>query len=171
MTTRVAGTGERADFAHWLGHGVIGGILAGIIFAGFEMIMATLQMGGEATFMPLRMIGGIVLGEQALAAETPLIVAGGAGVAVHMLLSAAYGAGVGLIAAVVPLLRSGPIALVIWASAAGFALWIVNFYVIAPMAGWRWFPDGTDPVVQFVAHTIVFGSILGLYLDRFARQG
>jgi hypothetical protein len=126
-------------------------------------------MGGEAFFMPLRMIGGIVLGEQALAPETSLIVAGAAGLLVHMMLSALYGAGVALAAVVVPQLRSGTVALVAWASIAGFALWLVNFYVIAPIAGWNWFPNDTDPVVQFVAHTFFFGSVLGLYLSRFAR--
>jgi hypothetical protein len=70
----------------------------------------------------------------------------------------------------VPQLRSNTLPLVAWASAAGFALWIVNFYVIAPIAGWNWFPDGTDPLVQFVAHTFFFGSALGIYLDRFARS-
>jgi hypothetical protein len=170
LTTHVTGARERSEMTNWLVHGVIGGIVAGIIFALFEMIMAAVQMGGEAFFMPLRMMGGILLGQQALAPETSLIVAGAAGVVVHMTLSAAYGAGVALIATIVPQLRSGTLPLVAWASAAGFALWIVNFYVIAPIAGWNWFPDGTDPVVQFVAHTFFFGTVLGIYLDRFARS-
>jgi hypothetical protein len=169
VTTYAARADDRSRVRRWLVHGVIGGIVAGIIFAMFEMVMAAVQMGGEAFFMPLRMIGGIVLGQQALAPETSLILAGGAGVLVHMMLSAAYGGAVALAAAIVPPLRGGTLALVAWASAAGLALWIVNFYVIAPIAGWNWFPDGTDPLVQFVAHTFFFGSVLGIYLDRFAR--
>jgi hypothetical protein len=168
MTTRFAGAEERSDLTRWVSHGVVGGIIAGLVFAMFEMIMAAIQMGGEAFFMPLRMIGGIVLGEQALAPETSLIVAGAAGLLVHMMLSALYGAGVALAAVVVPQLRSGTVTLVGWASIAGLALWLVNFYVIAPIAGWNWFPNDTDPVVQFVAHTFFFGSVLGLYLSRFA---
>lgn len=169
MTTRIVDD-HHADTTRWLVHGVVGGIIAGIFFAMFEMTMAALQMGGEALFMPLRMIGGMVLGEQALSPQTSLVTAGGAGLVVHMMLSAAFGAGVALVAAYVPSLRAGTVPLVIWASVAGFALWVVNFYVIAPMAGWRWFPDGTDPIIQFVAHTFFYGSILGLYLDRFARS-
>ena len=169
MTTHIADA-EGSDTTRWLVHGVVGGIIAGIVFAMFEMIMAAIQMGGEAFFMPLRMIGGIALGQQALAPETSLIVAGAAGLVVHMTLSALYGAGVAVAAAIVPQLRSGTLPLVAWASAAGFALWIVNFYVVAPIAGWNWFPEGTDPVVQFVAHTFFFGSVLGIYLDRFARS-
>ncbi|MDQ3937167.1 MAG: hypothetical protein M3253_00635, partial [Chloroflexota bacterium] len=80
-----------------------------------------------------------------------------------------YGAAVAVIAAVVPQLRSGTLTLVAWASIAGFALWIVNFYVIAPLAGWQWFPNETDPLVQFVAHTFFYGSVLGLYLDWTVR--
>ena len=169
MTTRFAGGYERSDISRWLTHGVVGGIIAGIVFAMFEMIMAAVQIGGEAFFMPLRMIGGIALGQQALAPETSLIVAGTAGLVVHMILSAMYGAGVAVAAAVIPQLRGSTIALVAWASATGFALWIVNFYVVAPIAGWNWFPNETDPIVQFLAHTFFFGSVLGLYLDRFAR--
>ncbi|MDP8905113.1 MAG: hypothetical protein M3N29_07340 [Chloroflexota bacterium] len=145
-------------------------MVAGAIFAMFEMVMAAIQMGGEAFFMPLRMIGGIALGQQALSPETPLLVAGGAGLVVHMMLSAIYGAGVALAAAIVPQLRAGTVALVAWASLAGFLLWMVNFYVVAPVAGWRWFPDETDPLIQFVAHTFLYGSVLGLYLDRFVRS-
>jgi hypothetical protein len=46
--------------------------------------------------------------------------------------------------------------------AAGFALWIVNFYVIAPFA-FPWYAMA-NPVVQFLAHTFFFGTALGLLL-------
>lgn len=57
-------------------------------------------------------------------------------------------------------------AVVISSAAGGLALWIVNFYVIAPLFGWTWFPNGTNPVVQFIAHTVFYGTVLGLILDR-----
>ena len=162
---------ERSAVRRWVVNGAIGGVIAGIVFAVFEMVMAAVMVGGEAFFMPLRMIGGIALGQQALSPETSLAVAGTAGLVVHMMFSALYGMGVAVVAAFVPQLRSSTLALVGWASLAGLALWIVNFYVIAPIAGWTWFPNDTDPIVQFVAHTFFFGSALGLYLDRFARSG
>ena len=34
----------------------------------------------------------------------------------------------------------------------GISLWLVNFYLIAPVAGWTWSPERTDPLVQFLAH-------------------
>ncbi len=37
-------------------HGIIGGIVAGIVFAMFEMVVAAAMMGADAFFMPLRMI-------------------------------------------------------------------------------------------------------------------
>lgn len=167
--TRVTVLDERPVYSRWLVHGIIGGVIAGIVFAMFEMVMAVVQMGSEAFFMPLRMIGGIALGERALDPATSLVVAGGAGIAVHMMMSVLYGATIAMVAAVVAQLRTRTAWLVLWTSVAGLALWMVNFYVIAPIAGWRWFPDATDPAVQFIAHTFVFGSLLGVYLDRFAR--
>lgn len=42
-----------------LGPAVMAGIIGGLIFAVFEMMMAAVMMGAEAAFMPLRMIGGM----------------------------------------------------------------------------------------------------------------
>jgi hypothetical protein len=171
MTTTVTAGEARQVYGTWALHGAIAGIIGGVVFAMFEMIMAAIQMGAEAFFMPLRMIGGILLGPQAMdPAATSLLVAGAAGLLVHMPLSIAYGVGIALVAAVVPQLRTSVPALIAWASAAGFALWIVNFFVIAPIAGWNWFPQDTDPIVQFVAHTFFFGTVVGLYLEFAARR-
>jgi tetrahydromethanopterin S-methyltransferase subunit F len=156
--------------ADWLKHGLIGGIIAGIVFAAFEMIVAAILDGPSAFFMPLRMIGGIALGEQALDPGFSLAAAGVAGLVVHMVLSAVYGAGVAGVARYVPVLASSAIALIVWASVAGLGLWLVNFYVIAPIGGWTWFPDGTNAVVQFVAHTFFYGTVLGIYLNAVARR-
>ena len=57
------------------------------------------------------------------------------------------------------------------ASLAGFGLWIVNFFILAGIFGWSWFPDGQNIAVQFVAHTIMFGTVLGLVIDRLAFRG
>jgi len=34
------------------------------------------------------------------------------------------------------------------------------------MRGSLQFPDKTNVAVQFVAHTIMFGTVLGIFLDR-----
>ncbi len=41
-------------------------------------------------------------------------------------------------------------------------LWLVNFYVVAPVL-FPWFLMA-NPVVQFLAHTFFFGTVLGLSL-------
>jgi hypothetical protein len=49
----------------------------------------------------------------------------------------------------------------------GLALWVVNFFVLGPALGWRWFAEMTDPLVQAVAHGAFFGIPLGLYVARY----
>ena len=87
----------------WVRVGVIGGVLAGIVFAMFEMIMAAVLNGGGAFFMPLRMIGAIGVGASALDPATSLVTAGGAGLVIHMILSMMYGV---MVAGVIALVGS-----------------------------------------------------------------
>lgn len=150
-------------------HGVTGGIIAGIAFAMFEMIAAAIMMGTEAFFMPLRMIGAIVLGPAALDPSYLLATAGLAGLVVHMVLSAIYGAGFGLIVTTLHNTSlNSTAAFLVMASVYGLALWLFNFFVIAPES-FTWFTE-TNQVVQFLAHTFFFGTVLGIYLDRMARR-
>lgn len=150
----------RSEVPWALRQGALAGIIAGLVFAVFEMAASAVMMGAEAATAPLRMIGAIALGEQALDPGYSILAAGLAGVTVHMILSIIYGA---VFAAVAGGLRPGP-ALIGLASAYGFALWLLNFYLIAP-AAFPWFADA-DPAVQFVAHTFFFGSVLGFALWR-----
>jgi len=41
----------------------------------------------------------------------------------------------------------------------GIALCLVNFHILAPLAGW--FSERSDPVVQLLAHDFVFGCPVG----------
>jgi len=66
--------------------GLIGGVVAGITFALFEMIASALLMGLPAFFMPLRSISGIVLGMQALDPSFSLVTAAIVGMLTHMML-------------------------------------------------------------------------------------
>ena len=153
-------------------HGAIGGLLVGIIFALFEMAVAAVKMGAlDAAWMPLRMIGATVLGEDALMPGYSLAKAATTGLLVHMLLSAAFGVAFAALLVGVPALRRSTLWLVGAATAYGLLLWPVNFYVIARLAGWDWFPDGADQFWQgFVAHTFVFGTLLGVYLATMLRR-
>lgn len=140
--------------------GSIAGVIAGVIFAMFEMVMASIQ--GDGFFMPLRMIGAIVLGEDALMSSYSLAGAGITGLLVHMMMSVVFGAVFGAIIAFFPAIRESNLLLIGTATVFGFMLWIVNFYVIAP-AAFEWF-EMTDSTVQFVAHTFFFGTALGMLL-------
>ncbi|MBI3968852.1 MAG: hypothetical protein HY329_24710 [Chloroflexi bacterium] len=156
----------RIDTGWWVKHGVIGGIVAGIVFAMFEMIVAALMDGAMAFWMPLRMIGAIILGQQALDPSYSLVNAAAVGFGSHMVMSMIFGAIFALIVAYFPALARSSVGLIVAASVYGLLLWLVNFYLIAPAAGWSWFPDKSNPVVQFFAHTFFFGTVSGIYLDR-----
>lgn len=145
---------------------MIGGVVAGVVFAMFEMMMAAILNGSSAFFMPLRMIGAMVLGKDALSPDSSLFTAGITGAIVHMVLSAMFGIVFGLAVALIPTLGRSTASLVGSASVYGLVIWIANFYVIAPIAGWDWFPQETNGTVQFFAHVIFFGSVLGVWLDR-----
>ncbi len=159
---------DRTAATTWIRAGLVGGALAGILFAMFEMVMAAILQGSEAFFMPLRMIGAMGLGTAALDPTSSLLTAGAAGIAIHMALSMTFGLAVAAVLALVPALSRTTVSTVASASIAGFGLWIVDFFVLAPAFGWTWFPDTQNVAVQFVAHTFMFGAVLGLILDRLA---
>ncbi len=170
MTTPTLST-QRIATGTWIRAGLVGGIVAGIAFAMFEMIVAVVLNGSEAFFMPLRMIGAIAVGKSALDPATSLVTAGGAGLVVHMALSMMYGVAVAALLALVPALSRTRTSTVAVASAAGLGLWILNFFILAGIFGWTWFPDTQNIAVQFVAHTVMFGTVLGLVIDRLAFHG
>lgn len=146
----------------WATAGLVAGIISGVIFAAFEMVVAAVM--GQGFFAPLRMIGAIGLGEGALPPQPSIGLATvvPVGLIIHMALSMLYGAGFGIVASAIGVLRESRALLVGAATLAGFALWIVNFYVIAPVA-FPWF-GMANPLVQFLAHTFFFGTVLGLLL-------
>ena len=154
--THVPVTRDEVPWA--LAQGALGGIAAGIIFAMFEMIVSSIMMGPEAFFMPLRMIGAIALGPSALEPTYSLWAAGLAGLVVHMILAVIFG---GAFAFILGGLGSAAADIGVGA-AFGLALWLVNFYLIAPVA-FPWFTEA-NPLVQFIAHTFFFGAVLGWYV-------
>ena len=93
------------------------------------------------------------------------------GVIVHMILSAAFAGVFAAIASALATTAAGdllstPRGLALAGMVFGTALWLVNFYIVAPMAGWTWFPEQSNPVVQFLAHAIFFGAPVGWMLGR-----
>jgi len=156
------------DVAPAIECGIIGGIIAGVIFAMSEMVMAVLL--GTPAVAPLQMIGAIALGPGVLPPAAPTASTLLAGVVVHMILSAIYGVVLALIALAIPVLRSSVRVLTGIGMVWGLVLWLVNFYLIAPVA-FPWF-GMANPVVQFIAHVFFFGAVLGYVLGtKLARPG
>lgn len=161
---------EPTSLEWWIRRGASGGLAGGLLFAVYLMMFAALMHGMGALFTPLRAVGAIVLGPQALDGHYPLLVAGTVGALVHLAFSVFFGV---VFAALLRLrlqTRVFGMPLPVSASMYGLVLWVVNFHVIAPAAGWPWLPDGSPLTAQFLAHAVAFGAVLGTYLNRALRQ-
>ena len=156
--------GVRIDAGVLIRKGLVGGLVAGISFAIFEMIVALIATG--SFFGPLRMIGATGIGQQALSPDYPLGIVALTGVGIHLAFSVVMGLVLGLIMSAAPSLagRRGLMAFI--GSVYGLLIWLVMFYLVAPAAGWNWFPERANAFWQgFVAHTFLYGAILGLWLS------
>lgn len=132
--------------------GAIGGLVAGVVFGALNMWFAS-SMGMPAD-MPLQMIATIVQGEGAIAdgSANPIL-----GLAVHMMLSAAFGV---TLAVLVSRVRSDAVRAFV-GLLFGVALYLVNFLVISPIT-FAVFQDANQPL-ELATH-IIFGSVAVLFL-------
>jgi uncharacterized membrane protein YagU involved in acid resistance len=140
--------------------GALGGVLAGLVFAGVTMWFAG-STGGTPD-MPLRMISTIVKGDAAMAAGTtsPTL-----GAVVHMLLSALFGMVFAL--AVPRFWTNGTVALA--GTVYGLLLYVVNFLLLTPLV-FTTFRNANQPFEVF-AH-LVFGTLLAFaFFGSGARRG
>lgn len=140
--------------------GLISGVVAGIVFVVFEMIVAAIM--GNGLFAPLRMIGAIALGQSVLMASSPLLVPVIVGAVVHMMLSAIYGMVFAAAAHYITMLRRNTASLLTATTVFGLALWVVNFHVFSPLL-FPWF-GASPPTVGVIAHTFSYGTMLGVLL-------
>lgn len=159
----------RSGISTWAIGGLVAGLGSGVIFLAFEMLAAGLLTANA--FGPPRMMGATVLGTGALPPQPTLGLAVVLPVAllVHFTLSGAFGVTFGVVAGSLSFLRSSFGMLVAAATVFGLGLWIVNFYVMAPILGWDWFAMA-NPVIQFLAHTVFFGLPVGLLMASRARE-
>jgi hypothetical protein len=154
----------RSGLGTWVGIGALVGVLAGLVFALFQVIMAAAGLGPPVSEL-LEMVEGVTIGGGSGSISAPGIAAPELAIAglTHLVLSAIYGAVFGAVASKVGALRNNRVALIGAATVFGLLIWIVNFYVIAPVA-FPWFAQ-TNAVVQFFAHTLFYGTMLGLMLE------
>lgn len=145
-----------------LRQGIVGGLIAGVVYFVFA-IAITIALGGVAAVeTPLRQIGAVALGEQALSPDYNLTSAVIAGNVVHFALSAVYGAIFALIARALGLATGAM--LIVAGAVYGLAIYAVNRLVIFP-ALFPWFM-ANDPLIQSLLHALAFGAVIGWWLSR-----
>jgi hypothetical protein len=151
------------------------GLIAGFTFIGFQLV-ATAFLSGPATApLPLRSISAMVLGPAALASSYSLLAVIITGLVIHLFLSSVFGVLFAVMAMRIAhategelLATTGQLALA--GTTFGTVLWLVNFYVVAPLAGWTWFPGNTHHVTAFLGHAFFFGCPLGWVFGRIASS-
>ena len=156
-----------------LHNGAPAGVIAGLIFIGFQLVAIAALSGPATAALPLRMIGAIVLGPAALVPGYSPIAVITTGLAIHVFLSAMYGV---LFAQMVTRIAHGTEdellattgQLAVAGTIFGTVLWLVNFYVVAPLAGWTWFPGNVHHAAAFFGHAFFFGCPLGWVFGRVA---
>ena len=159
----MARTIERA----WVNEATAGGLIGGVAYMVFALFAGLVTNGVDGLFMPLRMIGAMVLGEQALQPSYPVATAAVFGAVIHACLSVSFALTFVALVQPVATIRSTN-TLLLTASTFGLALWLVNFYVVAALFGWQWFEEQTNSLVQFLGHTFFYGWILGMHLSHYA---
>jgi hypothetical protein len=156
-------SGARHDDGRAFGYPVVlAGALGGVTFLLFKMAAAALLGGSAAT--PLRLIGAIVLGEDALRADSSLAAAAAAALGLHLVLSVVYSLVFLVVARRVQVLCRSRLTVLLAASGMGLLLWVVNLRLIAPVF-FPWFM-GTRPSVEITARVLCFGLPVGLVLSR-----
>jgi hypothetical protein len=157
----------RSEAMSWLKVGVISGILAGIVYIVYEMVVA--EISGQGLLMPLRRIGAMVLGPDVL---SPTAAAGSAviaGIILALVLSIVYGVTVALTVAGISYFQENPRLLIgaitLWA----FFLYIFNYFFWG-RTFWPWFFQ-SNSFWQFLGITVFFGTVLGLLLAERKHLG
>ncbi len=149
-----------------LGAITVSGLVAGIIMAAFDIVATAAVIGVGAATTPLRMIAAILLGRAALRPDYSLALVVPAALVLHLALSVLF---TGIFAVVIDAvsaatrreLVSTPGSITLAGVLFGIVLWLINFFVIAPAAGWTWFSEGDHQVIQLAAHTVFFGAPMG----------
>jgi hypothetical protein len=148
-------------------------LIAGFIFIGFQLVATAFLTGPATASFPLRWISAIALGSAALASSYSLVVAIITGLAIHLFLSSLFAVLFVEVATRIAhategelLATTGQLALA--GTTFGTVLWLVNFYVVARLAGWTWFPGNTHHVTAFLGHAFFFGCPLGWVFGRVA---
>jgi hypothetical protein len=149
--------------------GAEGGIVAGTTFILFQMVAAGLSKG--ALVVPLQMIAAMPFGRDVLSAWYPTFAPIVIALGIHLILSVLYGVLFTRVLAAYAVRPKSLLRLLILGALFGTGLWLTNYYLIAPVFGWYWFPLGTSAWVQMIAHGVFFGMALGGYVQYRSATG
>ncbi len=140
-------------------NGIVGGLVAGVVFMILEMLLVPLVGGGSA-FGPPRMIAAIVMGEGVL---PPPATFDASIFLVAMLVHFGLSMVLGIIFAVIFARRAlSETAFIGIGAAFGLAVYFVHFYGLTAI--FPWFEMARNWISIF-AH-IVFGAVLGWWVAR-----
>lgn len=140
-------------------HGIIGGLMAGLVFLVVEMILVP-TVGGGSAFGPPRMMAAIAMGESVLPPPATFdAVIFLVGMLVHFVLSIVLG----IVFATIFAGRAFADTMMIAIGALfGLAVYFANFYGMT--AVFPWFEMARNWITMF-AH-LVFGAVLGWWVVR-----
>lgn len=141
-----------------LGRVLKAGAVAGLVFAVFQVVASLVLAGPSAAFTPIRLIGAIVLGREALDPGYSLLAAGAAGLVFHLALSMIFAV---IFASMIPVSFAMATEVEL-GMAYGFLLWVFNYHLVGPALGWTWFAQ-TNPIAQMTVHTLAYGAVLGWF--------
>ena len=144
----------------WLvGYGLAGGLIGGLTFILLQMFVAWIAT--EQLLIPLILIATIPLQEiPASISLADAIIGGGL---FHFAFSAVVGMIFGFVIMAIPKIKLSLLNVVLISTLGGFFLWLIDFYVLAPLLNAPWFATQTNPLIQFIIHTFFFGTVFGLY--------
>jgi hypothetical protein len=147
-----------------IGGGIVAGLLAAILMMGF--LMASSSMSGEGPTMPLKALGALVYGIEALVAGTVAITAG-AGIQLG------FSMALGILFGLAMSRRTSLVLAMLLGILVGIVIWVaMDLYVLPVMDPAMAARITLMPMAYFVAH-VLFGIGLGmtpLFIRAFTRR-
>lgn len=151
---------SRSEASSWVKLGLISGILAGIVYIVYELVVA--EISGEGLLMPLRRIGAIILGSGVLSPTSAAGAAVVAGIIIALVLAAIYGMAMAVTIGGLPEIRNNARAIIGLTTLWSFVLYIFNYFFFG-RTFWKWF-FASNSIWQAIGVAIFFGAIVGLLL-------
>jgi hypothetical protein len=138
--------------------GTVGGLLGGTLMAAFSMSVSMLQ--GPGMWMPVKLIGGVVLGSRAVNRPgsfdvRPILM----GLAVHAVVSVILGILFALLSSRLP-----PVTLILYGVVYALVIWLVALFLVLPVVD-PLLVNNTNPALFALSH-MMYGLSLGWWIGE-----